>query len=401
MLNLDIKQEKQIMDLVERLIELEKDKSVFNKFNIFETLKITNTEIRHSNVLGWLFDPIENHNIKGQFLRKFIEDINEIGEHDLDLEAIDYDSFEVRREWKNIDILVVSKKSKFMLVVENKIWSVESSHQLEKYRNIVEDEFQDYNMIYVFLTPYGDPSSNPDIWLSYDYEKVLNNIDNIIVENKTVMDNDVLLFIQHYALSLRRNIVGDKKLQDLCLDIYNQHKEAFDLILSNLPDQRNIYQNIIIEYLENRNDVNMDDSGKTLIRFITRELDNVIPKSPAGWTKSGRVFLFEIENFETCMNLKSVVGPSLTDERNDLLRYMNQCPDKSLFKAINLDKQIVDTSKQKNRKFSHVNGELIIDKTKYDVRNESLIKELIYEKMDELFETNIYKVSAYLLNSKS
>jgi hypothetical protein len=48
-----------------------------------------------------------------------------------------------------------------------------------------------------------------------------------------------------------------------------------------------------------------------------------------------------------------------------------------------------------------VNGELIIDKTKYDVRNESLIRELIYEKMDELFETNIYKVSAYLLNSKS
>ena len=157
MLNLDIKQEKQIMDLVERLIELEKDKSVFYKFNIFETLKITNAEIRHSNVLGWLLNPIENHNIKGQFLRKFIEDINEIGEYDLDLEVIDYDSFEVRREWKNIDILVISRKNKLLLVVENKIWSVESSHQLEKYRNIVEDEFQNYNIIYVFLTPYGDP----------------------------------------------------------------------------------------------------------------------------------------------------------------------------------------------------------------------------------------------------
>jgi hypothetical protein len=96
------------------------------------------------------------------------------------------------------------------------------------------------------------------------------------------------------------------------------------------------------------------------------------------------------------MNLKSVVGPSLTDERNDLLRYMNECPDKSLFKTINLDKQIVDTSKQKNRKFSHVNGELIIDKTKYDVRNESLIKELIYEKMDELFEVYIKNVNEYL-----
>src|SRR5690554_5777028 len=115
------------MDLVERLIELEKDKSVFNKFNIFETLKITNTEIRHSNVLGWLLDPRENHNLKGRFLKNFIEDINELAEQGLDLEVIDYDSFEVRREWKNIDILVVSKKCKFLLVVENKIWSDESS----------------------------------------------------------------------------------------------------------------------------------------------------------------------------------------------------------------------------------------------------------------------------------
>lgn len=386
------------MALVERLIELEKDKTIFNKFNMFETLKITNTEIRHSNVLGWLLDPIENHNIKGQFLRKFIEDINEIGENDIDLEAIDYDSFEVRREWKNIDILVVSKKSKILLVVENKIWSVESSHQLEKYRNIVEDEFQGYHLMYVFLTPYGEPSSDPDTWISYDYEKVLNNIENIMVENKSVMDNDVLLFIDHYALSLRRNIVGDKKLQDLCLDIYNQHKEAFDLILSNLPNQRNIYQNIIIEYLENRNDVIMDDSGKTLIRFITRELDDVIPKSLAGWTKSGRVFLFEIENFDAFMRLKSVVGPSVNEERNELLKYMNQCPDKSLFKDINIDKQIIDTAKNKNRKFSHVNGELIIDKTKYDVRNESLIRELVYEKMDELFDSYIKNVNEYLLN---
>lgn len=395
---MDLKHEKQLMDLVERLIELEKDKSVFNKFNIFETLKITNTEIRHSNVLGWLFDPLENHNLKGQFLRMFIGDINENGEHDLDLLTIDYDSFEVRREWKNIDILVVSRKSKILLVVENKIWSDESSHQLEKYRKTVEDEFQDYKIIYVFLTPYGNPSSDPDIWISYDYEKVLNNIEDIMYENRTVMDNDVLLFIEHYAISLRRNIVGDKKLQDLCLDIYNQHKEAFDLILSNLPDQRNIYQNIITEYLENRNDVIMDDSGKTLIRFITRELDIVVPKSPAGWTKSGRVFLFEIENFDAILRLKTVVGPSMNDERNELLRYMNQCPDKNLFKDINLDKQIGDVTKQKNRKFSHVNGELIIDKTKYDLRNESLIRELIYEKMDELFEVYIKNVNEYLSN---
>ena len=98
------------------------------------------------------------------------------------------------------------------------------------------------------------------------------------------------------------------------------------------------------------------------------------------------------------MRLKSVVGPSVNEERNELLKYMNQCPDKSLFKDINIDKQIIDTAKNKNRKFSHVNGELIIDKTKYDVRNESLIRELVYEKMDELFDSYIKNVNEYLLN---
>lgn len=397
---MDIKYENKLMDLEKILIELEQDKTLFNKFNIFETLKITNTEIRHSNVLGWLLNPVENHNLKGQFLERFIEDISQIGAHDLDLKSIDYDAFEVKREWQNIDILVFSRKSKLVIVIENKIWSSESSHQLEKYRNIVDSEFRDYHIIYVFLTPYGNNASDPEIWITYDYEKIHNNIENIMENDRTEIDSAVLLFIEHYALSLRRHIVGDKKLQDLCLDIYNKHKEAFDLIIQNLPDQRNIYQSILIEYLENKNNVILDDSSKTLIRFMTVELDNVIPKSLAGWTKSGRIFLFEIENFDTFVKLKSVVGPSLNNERNDLLRFMNQCADKHLFKDINLDKQIDVTSKQKNRKFSHVNGELIIDKTKYDLRDEFLIREVIYEKMDELFETYIQDVNRYLLDFK-
>lgn len=388
---MDVKYEKQLNDLVKRLIELENDKTVFNQFNIFDVLKITNAEIRHSNVLSWLLDPSENHYLKGQFLKRFIIDINEIGQYYLDLDTIDFDSFEVRREWKNIDILVISKQDKILLVIENKIWSAESSYQLEKYRKIIDSEFPDFIKLYVFLTPYGDSSSDPDLWIEYDYEKVLKKLEDVITQYSSKMDKEVLIFMENYARSIRRNVVGDKKLQDLCLDIYNQHKEAFDLIINNLPNQRNIYQNMIIEYLQNRNDVIMDDSGKTLIRFITKELDNVIPNSLAGWTKSGRVFLFEIENFDTYVKLKSVVGPSLNDERDALLKYMNQSKDKTLFKDL-------DIEKQKAKKYSHVNGELVIDKTKYDLRNETLIQELVYEKMDELFDTYISTVNAYLTN---
>lgn len=34
-----------------------------NRFNLFDVLKISGTEIRHSNVLAWLLDPNENHGL--------------------------------------------------------------------------------------------------------------------------------------------------------------------------------------------------------------------------------------------------------------------------------------------------------------------------------------------------
>ena len=39
------------------------------KFNIFDVLKISRTEIRHSNMLGWLLDPNENHGLGDKFLK--------------------------------------------------------------------------------------------------------------------------------------------------------------------------------------------------------------------------------------------------------------------------------------------------------------------------------------------
>ena len=39
-----------------------------NDFNIFDVLKISRTEIRHSNLLSWLIDPNENHGLGDSFL---------------------------------------------------------------------------------------------------------------------------------------------------------------------------------------------------------------------------------------------------------------------------------------------------------------------------------------------
>ena len=47
-------------------------KASLDAFNIFEVLKIHRREIRHSNFLGWLFDPNGSHNLGDIFLKELI-----------------------------------------------------------------------------------------------------------------------------------------------------------------------------------------------------------------------------------------------------------------------------------------------------------------------------------------
>ncbi len=57
-----MKDSKQIETLEKFLLdnpEFEKLEGLLSQFNVFETLRMVNTEIRHSNVLAWLLTPSE------------------------------------------------------------------------------------------------------------------------------------------------------------------------------------------------------------------------------------------------------------------------------------------------------------------------------------------------------
>ena len=129
------------------------------KFNLFDVLKISRTEIRHSNVLSWLFSANENHGLGDAFikgiLQRLVENDTE-GRYDVfGVLLMDFYSFTVYREWKNIDILLVSDDEKTMIAIENKVGSGEHSDQLNRYRTILENTYPDYQRILAFLTPDG------------------------------------------------------------------------------------------------------------------------------------------------------------------------------------------------------------------------------------------------------
>lgn len=82
-------------------------------FNLFDVLRITNMEIRHSNILAWIFDPNESHGLGDSFIKSFITNaIQEV------IDDRDYEMQEVLDDYLNYcyndGLITVSDSWKFM-----------------------------------------------------------------------------------------------------------------------------------------------------------------------------------------------------------------------------------------------------------------------------------------------
>jgi hypothetical protein len=72
---------------------------------------------------------------------------------------------EVRREWRNIDVLLVLTMpdgDQWIVCIENKVHHHQSEGQLAGYRAVVEQEFPNaVRRIFIFLTKNPEPPDDP------------------------------------------------------------------------------------------------------------------------------------------------------------------------------------------------------------------------------------------------
>lgn len=270
-----------------------------SRFNLFDILKITRTEIRHSNMLSWLLNPRENHGLGDRIIKGFIQYVvNSFSGHSniFDLLLMDCSDSKVLREWKNIDILVVSDANEFVLCIENKIDSSEQGDQLNKYRKIIEEHYSKYRKMFVYLSPAGSESSDLDNWCSMGYLDVM-----LIIENackKVVLNRDSEFLINNYTDIIRRKIVGDDRLTEICAQIYAKHQKALDLIFENRPDQSAEISKVFTQWAAEATkigeiEVVLDRSNKSYTRFKTKEMSLILPDAPeakSGWNTKNHYF---------------------------------------------------------------------------------------------------------------
>lgn len=253
------------------------------RFNLFDVLKISRMEIRHSNVLAWLLNPNENHGLGDAFLKAIVQIVvqnDDNGRYNvLETLLIDFYSFVVYREWKNIDILLVSDVEKFLIAIENKIDSHEHDNQLKKYRETLATDYPDYRKMHLYLTPEGEEPSDTDFWDALSYRDVVEALSD--QREATELAPDVALVVENYLDVLRRDIVEDEKLIEICNKIYAKHKKALDLIFEHRIDGRTRLVDIVKTVLETLSQENViitvPSSNASFLAFHTNAMNECLP----------------------------------------------------------------------------------------------------------------------------
>jgi hypothetical protein len=273
----------------DELLELE---ARIGRFNIFDALGIVNAEIKHSNFLGWLLDPAESHGAGDLFLKAVLMDMLRQTPEGLrpkkvspiDLDGATIADVEIRREWRNIDLLIRCESPRLVIAIENKIRSGEHGGQLARYKKIVREAFPDDPSMFVFLTREGDDPSDED-WTTYSYGRIKEVLERVRRTNEGAIGEEVDTFLDHYLHLIGSRLMDDQIIDDLCRKIYKNHRQAIDLIVERALSSESIAMQIVRDIFEEQGDKwELHPSNDSRVRFGPRGWTDCFP--PIGEDKS-------------------------------------------------------------------------------------------------------------------
>ena len=219
-------------------------------FNILEITGMGSQEIKHSNILSWFLSDNE-HNLKytilENLLKKIIDENLTMKNKDILQEYIYLSktkkNITIYREKNNIDLLLVDSANKIIITIENKVYAderVEGSDggQLKKYEDIINNLYDNsWDKFFIFLTINLDTPSR-DNWLKANYQMIVDALENIL-KTKELSIKTKIIFESYIDMLKRSGIVENEKLKELCKKIWQENKEALEIIYQNQPTINN------------------------------------------------------------------------------------------------------------------------------------------------------------------
>ena len=260
---------------------LDKIKNSVMNFNILEITGMGSQEIKHSNILAWMFSNSE-HNLEYKILEDFLKKIvefNEVSEATTFLKHYIYlpekdKNITIYREKDNIDLLIVDNANKVVIAIENKVYANERSDgkyggQLKNYCKIVDENYKNFkNKIFIYLTIDGlspESEENQKIWLNATHEMIGEAVEDIL-EKQTILPKAEMILTSYVDLLKRRNIMANKNLEDLCKKIWDKNSKALDILFryrtTNLDKLYDLIASKYSFYSEESSDIKFDAIDK-------------------------------------------------------------------------------------------------------------------------------------------
>jgi len=243
-------------------------------FNILEITGMGVQEIKHSNILGWIFDDSE-HNLEYKILEEFLKKVILKNQNNKEIEKLkEYiylshkQDLKIYREKDNIDLLIVDEKNKVVITIENKIFATERENgddggQLKKYEEKINYEYLNYHKIFIFLTINLEEPSQGN-WLKANHQMVTDTIEEIIKNSQDLSVKAKIIFESYVDLLKRKKIVENKNLKELCEKVWKKpkYKQALEVLFEYKPNK----SKLILETIKKNDSIS---NVKTIIKSNT------------------------------------------------------------------------------------------------------------------------------------
>lgn len=305
--------------------DLERLEALLDQFNIFEAIGAVRQELRHSDFLAFLLNPSGAHGLGDAFAKRLLQRVlaslpSAIAPiSPIDLDVWNLDELVVLREWQSIDILLLDETHQIAVIVENKIGSNEHSDQLARYWQVTAHHYPSWRIIGLYLTPDGDAPSL-ETYLPVDYGIVCMLLEQLVQSRTSTLGADVLTTIRHYTQMLRRHVVAESEIAELCRRIYRKHQRALDLIYEHRPDRQAAIRDMLVDVITQLpGQLTLVTSSKSIIRFAPVQWGAIAPLlTGTGWPPSQHILLFEFVNAVTSLRLRAIIGPGPQATRQQL-----------------------------------------------------------------------------------
>lgn len=390
---------------------------VNEEVNLMSILRVAHKELQHSNLLAWLFAPNETHGLGDFFIKEFIKlyfkenEYQDLGSTSsrlsvFDFVNLDFSDLEIKREHKNIDLLILSRSNELCIVIENKIFSKELKGQLTKYREYVENEYPDFNYkIYIYLSLFEQEISESEAkhYVQLTYEHIKKLLSHIIENQSISIGSNTDFVIKQYLQALKSLMNENERIEKTAKDLYKKYKSAFDLVYKySSPALASRVPNRLIDLIEKNDSIKIFSSSKTYIRFQPlflykniEQLKNKDLLSKEDDLTNNWLFLFEFHVTRDYIYFDMKIG-----------EYSEQSCRKKLYDLFKDNQGVFNKVVRANGKLSpswHLAFQKkIITKSEYNTFLESgdgSLDEIIEKRFDELIGKDLLKIQKAIENS--